>query len=169
MSPQARLVEFDNKKEAVPRRSQDNSATEPEKIQQSRPRANGGTSMNISESGAALKKLSFSFFALALCGSVMLAGALAISSPAAAEAMQIKVGTQPYPGMASVLVGIKKGFFEEAGIKVIEQRMNSGRLTMDALLAGSIDIATPVETRGDVCDFEWDRTRDCGSDFDQSG
>jgi ABC-type nitrate/sulfonate/bicarbonate transport system substrate-binding protein len=104
--------------------------------------------MNIHESGATQKtfRFSLSIFALALCGLALLVGTSAIGSAAAAEMMEIKVGTQPYPGMASVLIGIKKGYFEAAGVKVIEQRMNSGRLTMDALLAGSIDIATPVET-----------------------
>ena len=70
-------------------------------------------------------------------------------SPAALHAQDmptIRLGTQPYPGEANIFVALTKGMFEEAGVKVEASQLQSGRLTMDAMLSGSLDIATPVET-----------------------
>lgn len=58
----------------------------------------------------------------------------------------VRLGTQPYPGEAAIFVAQAKNFFAEAGVKVITRQMASGRLTMDAMLSGAIDVATPVET-----------------------
>ncbi len=62
------------------------------------------------------------------------------------ETPVISVGTQPYPGEASIFVAQDKGFFAKAGVRVDDRKMQSGLLTMNAMLAGSLDIATPVET-----------------------
>ena len=70
-----------------------------------------------------------------------------ISRPvAAADLPVINLGTQPYPGEATMFVAAAKGFYTKAGVKVVEKKMQSGRLTMDAMLSGALDIATPVET-----------------------
>jgi NitT/TauT family transport system substrate-binding protein len=68
------------------------------------------------------------------------------SAPATAQSPKLLVGTQPYPGEANIFVAKAKGFFAEAGVTVDDRKMQSGRLTMDAMLSGSLDIATPVET-----------------------
>lgn len=77
-------------------------------------------------------------------------GALAYAalSPAwtVAQELSLSLGTQPYPGEGSLFVAKAKDFFGKAGLKVDDRKMQSGRLTMDAMLAGSLNIATPVET-----------------------
>lgn len=78
------------------------------------------------------------------CG--MLAQAALISMPAGAQDLSLSLGTQPYPGEGSIFVAKAKEFFARAGLKVDDRKMPSGRLTMDAMLAGSLNIATPVET-----------------------
>lgn len=72
--------------------------------------------------------------------------ALGAESADAADLPIINLGTQPYPGEGNLFVAAAKGFFEKAGVKVPEKKLPSGRLTMDAMLSGSLDIATPVET-----------------------
>jgi NitT/TauT family transport system substrate-binding protein len=81
-------------------------------------------------------------------GSICLAAAFVLwqASAAAQAPAKVLVGTQPYPGEANIFVAKAKGFFEEAGATVDDRKMQSGRLTMDAMLSGSLDIATPVET-----------------------
>jgi ABC-type nitrate/sulfonate/bicarbonate transport system substrate-binding protein len=69
------------------------------------------------------------------------------SGPAKAQEMPtVLLGTQPYPGEASIFVAVAKDLFTQAGVKVVDRKMPSGRLTMDAMLSGSLNIATPVET-----------------------
>jgi len=63
-----------------------------------------------------------------------------------AQELPLSVGTQPYPGEGSLFVAKAKDFYGKAGLKVDDRKMQSGRLTMDAMLAGSLNIATPVET-----------------------
>ncbi|MBS0219642.1 MAG: NrtA/SsuA/CpmA family ABC transporter substrate-binding protein [Proteobacteria bacterium] len=71
---------------------------------------------------------------------------LGVRSAAADDLPVVNLGTQPYPGEGNLFVAAAKGFFEKAGVKVAEKKLPSGRLTMDAMMSGSLDIATPVET-----------------------
>jgi NitT/TauT family transport system substrate-binding protein len=64
----------------------------------------------------------------------------------AQETPTVLLGTQPYPGEGSIFVAVAKELFSQAGTKVVDRKMPSGRLTMDAMLSGSLNIATPVET-----------------------
>lgn len=75
-----------------------------------------------------------------------LAFALFAPSGSGAQDLALSIGTQPYPGEGSIFVAKAKEFFGKAGLKVDDRKMQSGRLTMDAMLAGSLNIATPVET-----------------------
>lgn len=78
-----------------------------------------------------------------------LGASLALSAVAGASFAQevaLSIGTQPYPGEGSLFVAKAKDFYGKAGLKVDDRKMQSGRLTMDAMLAGSLNIATPVET-----------------------
>jgi NitT/TauT family transport system substrate-binding protein len=78
---------------------------------------------------------------------LLFAGATGTSVKAASsESRVIGLGSQPYPGEASIFVAESKGFFGKAGVVVNDRRLPSGRLTLDAMLSGAIDIATPVET-----------------------
>lgn len=70
----------------------------------------------------------------------------AVSSASLGQEMALSIGTQPYPGEGSLFVAKAKDFYGKAGLKVDDRKMQSGRLTMDAMLAGSLNIATPVET-----------------------
>src|SRR5713101_2018995 len=85
-------------------------------------------------------------------GGIHIAAALVLSAigtmttAAAQEMPAIILGSQPYPGEASIFVAEAKGFFDQAGVRVTDRRLPSGRLTLDAMLSGSLDIATPVET-----------------------
>lgn len=85
-------------------------------------------------------------YVVAIAALITFAG-VGIGAPVEAQEMPtVLLGTQPYPGEASIFVAVAKGFYADAGVKVVDRKMQSGRLTMDAMLSGSLNIATPVET-----------------------
>lgn len=64
-------------------------------------------------------------------------------TPRAAEPFIL--ATTPYAGVASAFVASAKGYFEAEGLKVTVQSHPSGKAALDAVIAGSADVATVAE------------------------
>lgn len=65
------------------------------------------------------------------------------ATPLASEPLVL--ATTPYPGAAPAFVAVAKGHFESEGLKVTVQSYPSGKAALDAVLAGSADVATVAE------------------------
>lgn len=55
------------------------------------------------------------------------------------------LATTPYAGAAPAFVAVGKGYFEGEGLKVVVQSYPSGKAALDAVIAGSADVATVAE------------------------
>jgi len=55
------------------------------------------------------------------------------------------LATTPYAGAAPAFVAVAKGYFEAEGLKVTVQSHASGKAALDAVIAGSADVATVAE------------------------
>jgi NitT/TauT family transport system substrate-binding protein len=67
-------------------------------------------------------------------------------TPAAQRAAESFIlATTPYAGAAPAFVAAAKGFFEGEGLKVAVQSHPSGKAALDAVVAGSADVATVAE------------------------
>jgi NitT/TauT family transport system substrate-binding protein len=63
------------------------------------------------------------------------------ASPAAATSQELVSAAYNWVGYSGHFVAVKKGFFEQAGLKIKEQFFQSSSESITALLAGKIDIA----------------------------
>lgn len=57
----------------------------------------------------------------------------------------ITIGTTPYAGLALLYVALANGYFENEGLKVAVRSFPAGKLALDAVLGGSIDVATVAD------------------------
>lgn len=55
------------------------------------------------------------------------------------------LATTPYAGAAPAFVAVAKGYLESEGLKVTVQSHSSGKVALDAVIAGSADVATVAE------------------------
>lgn len=68
---------------------------------------------------------------------------LPASSRVASESLTLAI--TPYAGTALIYVALAKGYFESEGLKVTVQTHSSGKVALDATLAGNADVATVAE------------------------
>ena len=61
------------------------------------------------------------------------------------ELTTVRLGLQTAPAIGLVKVAVDKNFFEEEGIKVEVKEFTGGKLALQALIGGSLDLVTPAE------------------------
>ena len=66
--------------------------------------------------------------------------------PASDQSAAVRVAVTPWPGSASIFVAEEKGYFKEEGLRVTLQSLESGHLSLNALLSGNADLATMGDT-----------------------
>lgn len=76
---------------------------------------------------------------------VILSGCVSEEHKNAPQDTQLRLGIQTAPVIAMPMVAYKKGFFKEQGLDVTLQEFTAGKFALQALLSGSIDVATPAE------------------------
>ena len=61
------------------------------------------------------------------------------------ELSTVRLGLQTAPAIGLVKVAVDKNFFQEEGIKVEVKEFTGGKLALQALVGGSLDLVTPAE------------------------